>query len=537
MSSPFADVDNTIPASFTSDSVTYLRPQSIVAGSAEEPDPEACTHTIDFLEYSTTPVQNFSAYKCNNPPTNPTRPSALGIPQEGTPLIRQAEFLNTPTAKGYESIKEERKAKSLHRKCPSLGSTSEADEASSVKRRPVRKSTFSQTLFNTVAVLLGMGLMSEPLAFAYAGWGCGTLLLVFYGFSACYTAKILARFIIEDPTVRTYTDIGRRAFGKGSMYFIGVVFCLEIFAVMVSFVTLYADSFETVAPAHSATFYKLLGLIAFLPIVFLPLSWLSITSLLGIGSSILLIAVILIDGLTKKTAPGSIWDPLPSNLGVASFQKLGISFGLFMAGFSGHVTIPGLVHNMIDPSRFEEMINIAFVLATVLYGIVGAAGYRMFGNGVSGEFSQDLFATPGYNKLVNRIALYALVITPMTRFGLAAHPMNATLEQLLGIDSHSTNHDHDPDARVQSRITLRQFASIVQRVVVTMVVVAVSIAIPEFGSIMGFIGTVFAFLMSFIGPICAKIAFEKRCSGSDALMVVIGVSMASWGTFSVVYSH
>jgi len=40
-------------------------------------------------------------------------------------------------------------------------------------------------------------------------------------------------------------------------------------------------------------------------------------------------------------------------------------------------------------------------------------GYCMFGNAVSEEFSQDLFATPGYNGLLNKIALYALVITPM----------------------------------------------------------------------------------------------------------------------------
>ena len=37
----------------------------------------------------------------------------------------------------------------------------------------------------------------------------------------------------------------------------------------------------------------------------------------------------------------------------------------------------------------------------------------MFGNNVSEEFSQDLFATPGYNKLLNKLALYVLIITPM----------------------------------------------------------------------------------------------------------------------------
>ena len=37
----------------------------------------------------------------------------------------------------------------------------------------------------------------------------------------------------------------------------------------------------------------------------------------------------------------------------------------------------------------------------------------MFGNNVSEELSQDLFAVSGYNQFLNKIVLYALVITPM----------------------------------------------------------------------------------------------------------------------------
>ena len=40
-------------------------------------------------------------------------------------------------------------------------------------------------------------------------------------------------------------------------------------------------------------------------------------------------------------------------------------------------------------------------------------GYCMFGNNVSEEFSQDLFAVPGYNMFLNKLALYALIVTPM----------------------------------------------------------------------------------------------------------------------------
>jgi len=42
-------------------------------------------------------------------------------------------------------------------------------------------------LFNSIAILLGVGMLSEPLAFAYAGWIMGTFLIISYGFVACYT--------------------------------------------------------------------------------------------------------------------------------------------------------------------------------------------------------------------------------------------------------------------------------------------------------------------------------------------------------------
>jgi vesicular inhibitory amino acid transporter len=92
-------------------------------------------------------------------------------------------------------------------------------------------------------------MLSEPLAFAYAGWIGGTVLIVFFGFLNCYTsvelalfdcdppltacnsAKILARIILEDPRLRSYADIGRKAFGSKSTALTTILFCLELFAV------------------------------------------------------------------------------------------------------------------------------------------------------------------------------------------------------------------------------------------------------------------------------------------------------------------
>ena len=59
--------------------------------------------------------------------------------------------------------------------------------ASMKSMRHVGHSTFGQTLFNSIAILLGIGMLSEPLAFHYAGWIGGTILNVMYGAITCYT--------------------------------------------------------------------------------------------------------------------------------------------------------------------------------------------------------------------------------------------------------------------------------------------------------------------------------------------------------------
>jgi hypothetical protein len=68
------------------------------------------------------------------------------------------------------------------------------------------------------------------------------------------------------------------------------------------------------------------------PTVFLPLSFLSYASILGIASTVLLIGVIFVDGFSKFDAPGSLWSPAETSFSFCNLGELGLAFGLFMAG-------------------------------------------------------------------------------------------------------------------------------------------------------------------------------------------------------------
>ncbi|KAG6879399.1 hypothetical protein C0992_003016 [Termitomyces sp. T32_za158] len=405
------------------------------------------------------------------------------------------------------------------------------------------QSTFGQTLFNSTAILLGIGMLSEPLAFAYSGWVTGTILIIGYGFVSCYTAKILAHIILSDHRLRSYADIGRKAFGQSSMPLISLLFCLELFSVSIILVTLYADSLHTLIPRYSTTTYKLWGLLLLVPTIFLPLSLLSYTSILGILSSILIIFVVLTDGFCKSEAPGSIWRPAETNFGVHNPRNLGLAFGLFMAGFSGHAVIPSLARDMKDPSQFDRMINWAFFVATMLYALIGYAGYLMFGNNVSEEISIDLMRTSGYNPILNTFALWMLVLSPLSKFALTTQPLNATIEILLGIDvplltpeDMATKSNGLTTAPQGSHVVLKRFFAVTQRVMMTVLSVTISILVPDFGAMMALLGSFAAFALCIIGPLSAKIALTGRCSMKDGILLAVGVIMAIWGMVATAYA-
>ncbi|KAL3481872.1 hypothetical protein BJX99DRAFT_253389 [Aspergillus californicus] len=55
------------------------------------------------------------------------------------------------------------------------------------------QSTVPQTVFNSVNVLIGVGLLSLPLAMKHAGWLLGLMFLLFAAATTSYTAKVLAK--------------------------------------------------------------------------------------------------------------------------------------------------------------------------------------------------------------------------------------------------------------------------------------------------------------------------------------------------------
>jgi vesicular inhibitory amino acid transporter len=146
----------------------------------------------------------------------------------------------------------------------------------------VGQSTLPQTVFNSVNVLIGVGLLSLPLAIHYSGWVIGMLFFAFSVAATQYTAKLLAKCLDVDNSLITFADLAFVSFGPSARLWVSVLFCIELIAANVALIVLFADSLDALIPGIGVLGWKIISAFVLTPLAFLPLRLLSFTSILGI---------------------------------------------------------------------------------------------------------------------------------------------------------------------------------------------------------------------------------------------------------------
>ena len=146
----------------------------------------------------------------------------------------------------------------------------------------VGQSTLPQTIFNSVNVLVGVGLLSLPLALKYSGWVVGILFFTFSAIVTSYTAKLLAKCLDVDSSLITFADLAFVSFGNRARIAVSILFSLELLAACVALVVLFADSMDDLIPGYGVVAWKIICGILLIPLVFMPLRFLSFTSVLGV---------------------------------------------------------------------------------------------------------------------------------------------------------------------------------------------------------------------------------------------------------------
>ncbi|KAK9475682.1 transmembrane amino acid transporter protein-domain-containing protein [Lipomyces japonicus] len=361
------------------------------------------------------------------------------------------------------------------------------------------RSTAPQTVFNSVNVLIGIGLLSLPLAMSYAGWLIGCTFMIVAAGLTLYTAKILARCLDTDPTLVTYADIAYAAYGSRARVLTSLLFSLELLGACVALVVLFADSINSLLPQFwSKTKLKIAAFFILTPLSFLPLSVLSFSSILGILSTFGILLIVLIDGLIKREPPGSLWKPSSSSILPSNWKTVPLSLGLLMSPWCGHSVFPNVYRDMRHPYKFNRCLNLTYFFTFVVDMSMGVLGLLMFGDDyVTEEITNTIVDTSGYPGLLNVVMTILIAFIPLSKTPLNARPIITTIEVMLGVTLLIADRPYHKG----NFLTSPQFVRIMIRLGINALFVIIAIVFPSFDRIMALVGSALGFTICLVLPL------------------------------------
>ncbi|EKG15973.1 Amino acid transporter transmembrane [Macrophomina phaseolina MS6] len=392
----------------------------------------------------------------------------------------------------------------------------------------VGQSTLPQTVFNSVNVLIGVGLLSLPLALKYSGWVVGITFFIFASITTQYTAKLLAKCLDVDNSLITFADLAYVSFGHRARVAVSILFTLELLATCVALVVLFADSLDALIPGIGLMGWKIVCGIVLIPLGFLPLRLLSFTSVLGIVCCLGIVIMVFIDGAIKPHQPGSLQEPAKTYLFPENWMTIPLSFGLLMSPWGGHSVFPNIYRDMRHPYKYRKGVNITYSFTFLLDLSMAVVGLLMFGDGVREEITSNILLTEGYPEALSLMIAIGIAIIPLTKVPLNARPIISTVELFLGLDARTlaaTQSLHGTSGL--NRGILKLFI----RILTTVVFVIIAIIFPSFDRIMTLLGAIACFSVCLILPLAFHIKLFGKELGfleywSNWALIVVSTIMA-----------
>jgi solute carrier family 32 (vesicular inhibitory amino acid transporter) len=381
-----------------------------------------------------------------------------------------------------------------------------------VIQRICGESTVPQTIFNSVNVLIGVGILALPLGIRLSGWVLGLIFLLLAALSTNYTAKLLARCLDTNSGATTYGDIAFLAFGSFGRNMVESLFILELTAANVALIILFGDTMNSLIPSVPTLTWKALLALGLIPLNFAPFKYLSVTSILGIMCCLGIVLIVLIDGFLKPHSPGSLREVATTYAFPQDWRTVPLSLGLFMAPWGGHSVFPAIYKDMRHPQKYTRALNYTYVFTYGLDLAMAVLGYLMFGDGVRDELTTNLLKSSHYPHALNVLTVVLIAIIPVTKVPLTNRPMSDTINKKFLIDLRQM----DPKARRHSEKSWKHnLARGVISCSANVIQLGIAVLVPNFDSIMGLMGSALCFTICVIMPV----AFYLKIFAGDGSQI------------------
>ncbi|CAN6269919.1 unnamed protein product [Urochloa humidicola] len=399
--------------------------------------------------------------------------------------------------------------------------TGDDHEAQSFGPDPGGGASFVRTCFNGLNALSGVGLLSIPYALSEGGWLSLSLLLIVAAV-CCYTGLLLQRCMSASPAVRGYPEIGYLAFGRDGRLAASAFLYAELYLVAIGFLILEGDNLDKLFPGTSLSLGPL-GVVSgkqlfvvLVALVILPTTWLRSLGVLAYvsASGVLASAVVVVCVLWAAVADGVGFRAPGRMLNVSGLPT---ALGLYTFCYCGHAIFPTLCNSMKEKKKFSRVLVLCFAACTLNYGSMAILGYLMYGDDVKSQVTLNL----PEGKLSSKLAIYTTLINPFSKYALMVTPLAAAVEE-----------------RLLAAGNKRRSVSILIRTLLVASTVVVALAVPFFGHLMAFVGSLLSVMASMLLP-CVfylKIFGVARCGRAEvaliASIIALGSLIAVTGTYS-----
>ncbi|KAK9073629.1 hypothetical protein SSX86_007953 [Deinandra increscens subsp. villosa] len=378
--------------------------------------------------------------------------------------------------------------------------------------------SFLNTCLNGLNALSGVGIITVPYALASGGW-LSLLLLVTIAMSTFYTGLLIKRCMDTDPTIRSYPDIGDRAFGKVGRIIVLVTMNVELYLIATGFLIMEGDNLSNLFPQIE---FDIVGIhvsskksfVVIIASIILPTVWfnnmkiLSYVSATGVLASFIILCSIFwvgkFDGVGFREK-GKImsWNGIPSAVSLYAFC------------YGAHPVFPTLYTSMRNKHQFSMVLLLCFVVCTITYSLMAVVGYLMFGSKVESQVTLSLPT----DKTSSKVAIFTALVNPIVKYALLVTPIVNTIED-----------------RFPSLSTRKISLAIKTALLISTVVVA--IALPFFAYLMSLVGALLIVTASIVLPsLCyMKILGTSKVSRLEFMIIgfifLNGIAIAIMGTYT-----
>ncbi|CAK9162910.1 unnamed protein product [Ilex paraguariensis] len=355
------------------------------------------------------------------------------------------------------------------------------EEVEGVTNSIAGTTSFFKTCFNGLNALSGVGILSIPYALSSGGW-LSLILLLIIASSTFYTGLLIQRCMDVDPSIRSYPDIGERAFGTTGRMLVSIITNLELYLVATSFLIVEGDNLCTILPDMGINFAGLrIGgrqcFVIIVGLIILPTVWLNnLTILSYISASGVLASVIILGSVMWAGTFDGIGFQESGTL--VNWKGVPTAVSLYTFCYCAHPVFPTLYTSMRNQRRFAEVLLVCFLFCTISYTSMAVFGYLMFGSKVESQVTLNL---PTQN-ISSRVAIYTTLVNPISKYALMVTPIVNATENWL-----------------RSYYNKRSLSFVISTTLVISTVI-VALALPFFGYLMSLVGSLLSVTASILFP-------------------------------------